>query len=323
MSQKVKTWSILELQKMGRFSEAGYGRIFAYDQSKVNAMVDARYKAKLIKRVNERNHQELFDMLYSGPTVFFDAKVKIKDYMIAKADLKSAYPAYLLDDRINKPGVFKIRHDGAFPLSENPTLYVIRFKCDVNNGFANWFLNSSAIQRAKIKTDDRKIWGEIAVYSSQSMNLIKYVGLFLNDNEAHIIKSYTFHGAYFMDIKKSQIRKLYFDKEMGDPDAKNMLVQSTGWLSVVDKTIYYHMVQYIKFQMLEIAHKYRLWGEIVGVQTDCIFYRITETNAHVAGEIKKESERIMKEQNSSIGTYKVMIVPADEVVTIKRRVVLK
>ena len=319
----VKTSTILELEHENRFSEAGYGRLFAYDSLHFNAMVDARTKAKFIRNLNPRTHEDTqVNILYSGPTVFFNKDLDINGYEVDKADLKSAYPAYLINDLIKKPGVFKMRHEGAFPLSERIALYVVEFNCDMENMFVKWFLNSSAITMKKIKTDGSRVWGEIGIFSSTDMNLIQYVNMFLAEDEAFISKSYTFHGDNAVDIKKSQIRKLYEDKEDGSKNAKGMLVQSTGWLALIDKPTYYHMVQYVKYYLLMTVYKYSLSQDLIGVQTDCIFYRVTDDTMAVPHFIYQDRLSMSHEQ-STIGTYKIQRVSSEEIIANKARVVLK
>ena len=103
---KEKTNTIIELEQAGRFSEAGYGRLFAYDSLHFNAKVDARTKAKYIRLLNPDTIKDTqIDILYSGPTVFFRSDVDIIDKYVDKLDLKSAYPAYLISDQIQKPGM--------------------------------------------------------------------------------------------------------------------------------------------------------------------------------------------------------------------------
>lgn len=319
----VKTNTILELEQAGRFSEAGYGRLFAYNSLHFNAKVDARTKAKFIRTINPDTIQDTQqDLLYSGPTVFFRSDVDIIDHYIDKLDLKSAYPAYLINEQIEKPGIFRIKHDGAFPLSERIALYIIKFNCTNDNLFVKWFLNSSAITKKKIHSDGARVWGSVGVFSSTWMNLIKYVNKFLTEDEGVIVKSYTFHGETTVDIQKSQIRKLYEMKEAGVANAKNMLVQSTGWLALIDKPTYYHMVQYVKFYELMTVYDNNLEEDLVGIQTDCIFYRVTQYNEKTF-ELLIDPSVTMSNERSTIGTYKFQRVKADEIIKNKARLVLK
>lgn len=318
----VKTSTILELEQQGRYSEAGYGRLFAYDSLHINAMVDARKKAKFIRELNPRTHEDTQNgILYSGPTVFYNGNVD-PEHEVDKMDLKSAYPAYLINEQIKKPGIFKMRHDGAVPLSDRIALYVLTFNCEMSNMFVKWFLNSSAITMKKIKSDGSRVWGEIGIFSSTDMNLIQYITHFLSEDEGIIKKSYTFHGDAPIEIKKSQIRKLYEMKEEGSTNAKGMLVQSTGWLSIIDKPTYYHMVQYVKFYLLKTVYDYMLQDELIGVQTDCIFYRVTDETMHVPHVIS-EINLTMSNEQSNIGTYKFQRVKSEEIIANKARVVLK
>jgi len=317
----IKNLTILELQKAERYSEAGYGRLFAYQSLHFNAMIDARTKAKFIRQLNPETHEETQkEILYSGPTVFFDETVDIIDQMIDKLDIRSAYPSYLINEQISKPGMYRMKHDGAFPLSDWIALYIIKFNCSVDNLFAKWFLNSSAITKQKIKTDGSRIWGSVGIFSSTWMNLTKYVNKYLAPEEGLITKTYTFHGDQVMDIKQSQIRKLYEDKEDGSKESKMMLVQSTGWLSLIDRPTYYHMVQYIKFYLLETIYNHKLEDDLIGVQTDCLFYRVTEQNDNIFRYIKNMS---LSGKKSSIGTYSFKRVPSDDIITNRARVVLK
>jgi hypothetical protein len=285
-------------------------------------MVDARTKAKFIRNLNGRTHDDTQNnILYSGPTVFFNGNVD-DDHEVDKMDLKSAYPAYLINEQIKKPGVFRMKHDGAIPLSERIALYVLTFNCAMDNMFVKWFLNSSAITMKKIKSDGSRVWGEIGIFSSTEMNLIQYIAHFLSEDEGSINKSYSFHGDSPIEIKKSQIRKLYEMKEDGSANAKGMLVQSTGWLSIIDKPTYYHMVQYIKFYLLETVYQYDLQDELIGVQTDCIFYRVTEDTRNVP-QLVYHDQVSMSHEASTLGTYKFQRVAAQDVITNKARVVLK
>ena len=317
----IKNLSILELQKEKRYSESGYGRLFAYNSLHFNAMIDARTKAKFVRQLNPETYEETQkEILYSGPTVFFDETVDIVDKMIDKIDIRSAYPSYLINEMIKKPGLFRIKHDGAFPLSDRIALYIIKFNCSVDNLFAKWFLNSSAITKQKIKTDGSRIWGTVGIFSSTWMNLTKYVNKYLAPEEGLIEKTYTFHGDQVMNVKQSQIRKLYEDKEDGSKESKMMLVQSTGWLSLIDRPTYYHMIQYIKYFLLETVYNHKLEDDLLGVQTDCLFYRVTEQNENIFRYIKNLS---LSGKRSSIGTYSFKRVASDEIVANRARVVLK
>lgn len=323
MKSPIKTKTILELEGEKRFSEAGYGRLFAYDSLHFNAMVDARTKAKFIRELNPRTYEDTQkELLYSGPTVFYNERVDFKGDMVDKMDLKSAYPSYLINDMISKPGVFRMKHDGAIPISDRIALYVIRFNCSIENMFVKWFLNASAIQMKKIKSDGVRVWGDVSVFSSTDMNLIQYITIFLHEDEGSIVKSYSFHGDSPIEIKKSQIRKLYENKEDGDPNAKSMLVESTGWLSIIDKPTYYHMVQYIKYYLLKTVYDFDLSDHLIGVQTDCIFYHVTDDTRDIPKIIHDIGLTLSHEQ-STLGTYKFQRVRYDEIITNKARVVLK
>jgi|LGOV01.1.fsa_nt_gb hypothetical protein len=320
---KAKTNTVIELEQEGRYSEAGYGRLFAYNSLHFNAMVDARTKAKYIRELNPDTTEDTQkNILYSGPTVFFRPEINIIDHEIDKMDIKSAYPAYLINEQIQKPGIFRIRHLGAFPLSDRVALYVIKFNCDTNNLFVKWFLNSSAVTMKKIKTDGSKVWGSVGIFSSTWMNLIKYVNKFLTTDEGLILKTYTFHGSNTVEITQSQIEKLYNNKEDGSKNAKNMLVQSTGWLSLIDKPTYYHMVQYIKYHLLKTIYDHEIEDDLIGIQTDCLFFRVTEKTEQVHEIIEMENISVAK-RLSSIGTYTFQRVQYDDIITNKARVVLK
>ena len=95
--------SISELEKEGRYAEAGYGRLFAHSQVRFNAMIDARSKAKFIRKMNPETTQATqIDMFYSGPTVFVRHDMNLQNMKVGKMDLKSAYLAYLINDKIQK-----------------------------------------------------------------------------------------------------------------------------------------------------------------------------------------------------------------------------
>ena len=313
----------LELEKQERFAEAGYGRLFAYDSLHYNAMVDVRSKAKYIRELNPDTTEDTQkNLIYSGPTVFYRPEVDIKNFQIDKMDLKSAYLAYLINEQIKKPGVFRIKHHGAYPLSDKIVLYVIKFNCAADNLFVKWFLNASAINKRKIKTDGQRVYGSISIFSSSWMNQLKYIDKFLTADEAVIEKSYTFHGSDTVDIKQSQIQKLYEAKERGSKNAKNMLVQSTGWLSLVDRPTYYHMVQYIKYFQLKMVIDYDLLDDNFGCQTDCTFFRVTERTKEILKQIREDNINLAN-KNSTIGTLSFQRVNFDEIIANKARVVLK
>ena len=314
--------TIIELEKAERYSEAGYIKLFAYNQLHCNTTIDTRSKAKFIRQHNPLTYKFTQDeALYSGPTVFFDKRIDIVDYLLMKADIKSAYPSYLINSNIKKPGIFRIMVQGAAPLSHHNTLYFIRFHCSKDNLFVKWFLNSSNIQKKKIQTDGRDIWGEIGIFSSIEMNLIKYVNMFL-PNGAYITKSIVFVGKETVKAEKQQIRKLYTMKENGLETAKTELNASTGWLSHIDKPTYYHMVQYIKFFMLEVAYEYGILYDTFGVQTDCLFYRINE-NTKDAERLIKNDRVSLSNEASSMGTFKFTKITKEDILTTTARVVVK
>ena len=314
------TSSINELEKQERWSEAGYGKIFAYQSLHFNAVIDTRTKAKYIRERNPTTYQELNETLYSGPTVFVDRRVDFKDYEIMKADLKSAYPSYLINAKIRKPGVARVKVKGAVPLSEWITLYTFAFKCHIDNMFVKWFLNSSSINKKKISTDGNYIWGKISIFSNVEMNLMKYVDMFLGD-KAIIESSIMFVGHETMNPDKLQIRKLYKLKEQGVETAKTELNASTGWLSRIDKPTYYHMIQYIKYFLLETAYNYGLQYDIIGVQTDCLIYRLNENTEDFERLIKMDKVTLSNEQ-STMGTYKFTKLKPHQLFASQRRIIV-
>lgn len=315
--------TISELEREGRYAEAGYGRLFAHNQRRFNAMIDARSKAKFVRKMTPETTESLQNNLfYSGPATFVNHKLDVRKHKIAKMDLKSAYLAYLINDKIKKPGIFRIKHHGAYPLTDNIQLYVIQFSCKTDSPFVSWFLNQAAIQKKKVQSDGNRIYGTIALFSSLWMNQLKYVNHFLDPDEARVIKTYSFHGKKTVDVKMSEIKKLYQMKELGVKEAKLMLVQSTGWLSIIDKPTYYHMVQFIKFYLMETAYRYGFENDIFGNQTDCILYRVCERTKDVYENILKDKLSLGQKQ-SSIGTYTFQFVDYDELIVNKARVVLK
>jgi len=315
--------TITELENQKRYAEAGYGRLFAYNKDRVNAMIDARSKAKWIRSMTPETTDELQNNLfYSGPATFVNHRLDVRKHKIAKMDLKSAYLAYLINDKIKKPGIFRIKHHGVLPLSDDIQLYVIQFNCSTESPFVSWFLNQAAIQKKKVQSDGSRIYGTIAIFASHWMNQLKFINHFLEPEEAQVITTYSFHGKKTVDVKMSQIKKLYQLKELGVLEAKMMLVQATGWLSIIDKPTYYHMVQYIKFYLMETAYKYGFEDEIFGNQTDCILYRVTEETEDVYDRIKND-KLSLGQRSSSIGTYTFQFVDYDELVVNPARVVLK
>ena len=155
------------------------------------------------------------------------------------------------------------------------------------------------------------------------MNTLKYAAKFLKGHEAEVIRTYIFHGPEAVEVRKSQIHKLYEAKQYGSKKAKKMLVQSTGWLSIIDKPTYYAMIQYIKFQLLEAIYKNNLENDCFGVQTDCIFYRVTPENQFVFKELTNANKWNIANKLSSIGTFKHERVNYEDVITHKARVVMK
>ena len=316
-----KGLTIIELEKQERFSEAGYGKLFAYQSSRFNAMIDSRSKAKFLRRINPSTYKETQEeLLYSGPTVFFDKDISFIDMMIMKADIRSAYPSYLINHEIKKPGMFRIKYKGNVPLTNYITLYTIRFRCELTNLFAKWFLNSSAIHKQKIQSDGQFVWGDVSIFSSISMNLMKYVTLFLGD-KAIIKQSIVFFGTELIKAEKQQIRKLYSLKESGFKEAKRELNESTGWLSLIDRPTYYHMIQYIKFFLLETVYNYNLEDDLIGIQTDCIFYRINDNTSKAKNQIQLDKLTLSNER-SNMGTYKFEEAEGKELVTRTARIIL-
>lgn len=314
--------TILELEKQRRFAEAGYGRLFAYDSTRFNAMIDARSKAKFIRNLNPDTYEDTQkNIVYSGPTVFYK-ELNIKDHMIDKIDLKSAYLSYLINERIKKPSIFRIKHEFVVPVSDRVQLYIVNFNCSIDNDFVKWFLNSSAIQKKKIRTDGSRVFGSIGIFASTWMNNLKFVDHFLEEGEGTITKTYTFHGKDTVEPKKTQIQKLFEDKEMGSTEAKLMLVQSTGWLSIIDRPTYYHMVQYIKYYLMDTLFKYKLYDDNIGVQTDCLFIRVTDENESRLEQLRND-HLSLAQRPSSIGTYTFNRVNFDDIIANKARVVLK
>ena len=316
--------TIAELEKQGRYAEAGYGRLFAHNQNRINAMIDARTKAKFMREKNPETTDELqLKLFYSGPSTFVNKKIHLeKNLKIVKMDLKSAYLGYLINEKIKKPGVFRIRRYTKYPISDRIQLYVLKFNCEADNPFVNWYLNQAAIQKKKVFNTGNRIYGKIAVFASTWMNQLKMIGKFLKDEEVECIDTYSYYGKKAVPVKMSQIRRLYQMKELGVAEAKMQLVQSTGWLSIIDKSTYYHMVQYIKFYLMETAMKYGFFNDIVGNQTDCILYHLNERTKNVIDEIENDNLSL-GQQRSSIGKYTYQVVDYSDLKINDARIVLK
>jgi len=301
--------TISELEKEGRYAEAGYGRLFAHNQHKLNAMIDARTKAKFVRRMNpETTEDTQINLFYSGPTVFVRHDMQLKNMKVGKMDLKSAYLAYLINDKIQKPGIFRIKHHGAMPITDNIQLYVIQFSCSVDNLFVKWYLNQAAIQKKKIHTNGQRYWGTISLFASTWMNQLHFVNKFLDWDEAEIIKTYSFHGKKTVNVKMPQIRKLYQLKEEGVKEAKLMLVQSTGWLSIIDRPSYYHMVQFIKFYLMKTGIEYDFFDDIFGTQTDCLFYPINERTKDLHIRIQNDKLSLANNFQVSVLTHSNLLI---------------
>lgn len=300
----LKSLSILEYEKLGRFSESGYGKMFAYDSSSYNTIIDTRVKAKMIREKNPNTWDDLKNIYYSGPTVFAIQK-QIMSSIIIKADIKSAYPAYLINEEIKKPGTYRIKYDGAAPLTDNVTLYEIKFNCSIHNNFVNWFLNSHAIQKKRVQTDGSNVWGTISIFSSYQMNLMKYVNYFLPEG-AIVLRSWVFIGPYTManSLNKQQIVKMYKSKEEGHKDSKMELNASTGWLKHIDAATYFHMVQYIKYHLLKTVYDYDLEDYLVGVQTDCLYYELNNETDNIPWNVTLDKVTLSGVDGLNIGHYK-------------------
>ncbi|MDZ4195616.1 MAG: hypothetical protein U1C51_00040, partial [Candidatus Izemoplasmatales bacterium] len=111
-------------------------------------------------------------------------------------------------------------------------------------------------------------------------------------------------------------------KEHGVANAKSMLVQSTGWLALIDKPTYYHMVQYIKFYLINTVYEYKMEDDLIGVQTDCLFYRVSERTETTYKDLTDPTVTLSSEK-SSLGTYKFQRVRSEEIIKNKARMVLK
>ena len=152
------------------------------------------------------------------------------------------------------------------------------------------------------------------------MNNLSYVNRFLG-GMAKIVSSYSFMGPKGYDIKQSQIQKLYNAKQFGSKKAKAMLVQSTGYLSIIDRPSYYHMIQYIKFWLLDTVYKYGLENDVVGVQTDCLFVRVCEETQDALQQLRVDDISLANKP-STIGKYKFERVNYTDIISKKARVVL-
>lgn len=313
--------TILELEKKERWSEAGYGKIFAFNKTRFNATIDVRTRAKFLRNTNPTYKETQEEILYSGPTIFFNHNIDIEGYNIAKLDIKSAYPSYLINEKIRKVGMFRMKYNFAVPISPFITLYTVRFNTLIQNPFVDWFLNSSAINKKKIKTDGKRVFGDVSIFSSIEMDLIKYVNLFLGDT-ATIVQSIVFFGDPVIQVAKLQIRKLYEQKEKGSKEAKLELTASTGWLALIDRPSYFHMVQYIKWFLLETIYTYGLMYDVIGSQTDSILYRLNERTLDAFKQMNYDKLTLSNER-TSMGTYKLEVVKKDDLIITRKRVVKK
>ena len=71
------------------------------------------------------------------------------------------------------------------------------------------------------------------------------------------------------------------------------------------------MVQYVKFWLLETVSRYKLKDELLGIQTDCIYYRLVESTQSVMPSIMKDGLTLSNER-STMGTYKFEKVTREE-----------
>lgn len=270
----------------GQYQAAGYLLMYGlmsrrFSENVMTPIADVGWRRKLLNSQRSGvNEKDLNDTYWAGPTNFINHKMYYGDGVlpkVIKADINAAYSNYLLT--IKKPGIHKKKYQGFFPTGNGEIVsYKCRFHCRKDSLFADWFIIKTE-QLAKAKNVVYMgdfMQGEIMIFSSTDMPLLEYALQLLPDLE--IVMSFVYSGPV-LKTDLHNVQKLIEEKNIHhNAIAKNIVNSSMGWRALLDKSSFYHMVQYVKYQLLDFAMTNGIMDNVIGVATDCLVIQVTEEN---------------------------------------------
>jgi hypothetical protein len=270
----------------GQYQAAGYLLMYGlmsrrFSDNVMTPIADVGWRRKLLNSQRSSvNEKDLNDTYWAGPTNFLNRSMYYGDGTlpkVIKADINAAYSNYLLT--IKKPGVHKKKYQGFYPTGNGEIVaYKCRFSCRKDSLFADWFVIKTE-QQAKAKKViymGDYVQGEIMIFSSSDMPLLEYATMMLPDLE--IVMSYVYSGPP-LKTDLHNVRGLVIEKNIHkNAIAKNIVNSSMGWRALLDKSSFYHMVQFVKYQLLDFSFKNGIMDDVIGVATDALVIRITKEN---------------------------------------------
>jgi len=291
----------------GQYQAAGYLLMYGlmsrrFSDNVMTPIADVGWRRKLLNSQRSSvNEKDINDTYWAGPTNFIKRKMyygKGVQPRVIKADLNAAYSNYLLT--VKKPGVHKKKYQGFYPTGNGEIVaYKCRFSCRKDSMFADWFvIKTEQLAKAK-KVVYMGDWmqGEIMIFSSAEMPLLEYAVKMLPDLE--IVMSYVYYGSP-LKTDLHNVRGLVIEKNIfHNHIAKNIVNSSMGWRSLLDKSSFYHMVQFVKFQLLDFAFKNGITDDLIGVATDALVIQVTDDN----------EERLLKGDDSVINRLTFYVPP--------------
>lgn len=319
-----------------QFQNAGYIKIFASDRTWTNPVIDVNVKHKWVREHTEKTlGEELENSYYSGATVFNHAKFS-NDDDILHLDLRTAYGAYMVSC-YKKPGIRREKFDFFVAHRDDKiNLYEIEFRVSNNSPFVRWFINEVAYTKRKVVREEEYTSGRVKFFSSPELNMSDYVAKMLEHEEYRVVSTVQFStddSLLEQYVHVGNVVDLYTEKENGDKTKKQMLNESTGWLSRIDKPTYYHMVQTVKFMIMKLSIDNRLDDDMVSVMTDGCYIKITDDNRHkIENLIENIDKHRIKHYRTdekgvihTLGMWKWEIIKGSQLIrknrqTIKRKV---
>jgi hypothetical protein len=270
----------------GQYQAAGYLLMYGlmsrrFSDNVMTPIADVGWRRKLLNSQRSGvNEKDLNDTYWAGPTNFIKHKMYYGEGVlpkVIKADINAAYSNYLLT--IKKPGIHKKKYQGFYPTGNGEIVsYKCRFSCRKDSMFADWFvIKTEQLAKAKnVVYMGDMMQGEIMIFSSSDMPLLEYAIKMLPDLE--VVMSYVYSGPV-LKTDLHNVRGLVVEKNIyHNHIAKNIVNSSMGWRSLLDKASFYHMVQYVKYQLLDFAMKNGIMDNVIGVATDCLVIQLTEEN---------------------------------------------
>lgn len=266
--------------------------------AEVNAMQFARATAKKVRALSSKTATEIInDTFFSGPIHFNDTSFERKEnHIFYDIDMSKAYTTWLLNYAKNNLGYHIGGHKEyhskhrywSFPHKDGMLVYRFEFAIKTNGAensrlYRNWILKTTKVKNITITKN--MIGGQINIPDVGNMpnRFLKEVQGYA-DYTVKLLGTIKTSGPQAVSVNYDRLADAYSEsitvsntKTIRD-EWKMRMVASTGYISIMDKTMYYAMVNHVKSHVLYLMEYIEDWNkrrpkdkiDIVAANTDGI-----------------------------------------------------